>query len=574
MKWLKDYRIILVGVVAAMVLGGGNARADFTFGEATTTPWPPTNTIGDERIRFSTDELTFYLSSDRADGYGGDDLYVCTRSTTDDPWSEPENLGPIVNSSSNEFNTVITSDGLELYFCSDRPGGYGSNDIWMTKRDTKDSPWSQPAPLDPPTNGSTNAWALQSISSDDLEMFFVSGNIPGGYGGQDIWSVKRVTRDAPWGAPVNAGQNVNSDDWDNAPVLLPDDLTLIFSSARLGGFSTMSSWNFDLWMAKRETKDSPWGLAINLGPEVNTEYSEMSRWISADMRMLYFTYRSWEGIRPGGNVGDKWQAPIIPIIDFDGDRNVDALDSSIMINHWGEDYPLCDIGPMPFGDGVVDVQDLIVLNKYLFEDYPLIAYWMLDETEGSIAYDTYGNHDGAVNGNPSWLPTDGMKGGSLMLDGIDDYVETPFILDPSKGSFSVFAWVYCWMPGQVIISQSGESDVTWLGIDSSGNLMTELVPPRASWVNPRPLVSESVITDTQWHHVGLVWDGSYRALYVDGIEVAKDNNAQNPLDSSEGGLYIGASKDLSVGTLLSGFVDDVRIYKQALNPEEIAALAQ
>jgi hypothetical protein len=49
---------------------------------------------------------------------------------------------------------------------------------------------------------------------------------------------------------------------------------------------------------------------------------------------------------------------------------------------------------------------------------------------------------------------------------------------------------------------------------------------------------------------------------------------QNPLNSSEGGLYIGASKDLSVGTLFSGFVDDVRIYNQALTAEEIAALVQ
>ena len=243
----------------------------------------------------------------------------------------------------------------------------------------------------------------------------------------------------------------------------------------------------------------------------------------------------------------------------------------IMVDHWGEYYPLCDIGPTPLGDGIVDIQDMIVLAEHL---YRLTAHWKLDETEGNIAYDSVGDYDGAVNGNPFWQPAGGVIDGSLMLDGIDDYIETPFILDPSKESFSVFAWVYSWMPGQVIISQTGESGGTWLGTDSSGNLMSGLIPPRAGWVNPQPLESESVITDIQWHHVGFVWDGSYRALYMDGIEVAKDNNAQNPLNSAEGGLYIGASNDLGAGTLFSGFIDDVRIYKQALTTEEIAALAQ
>ncbi len=67
---------------------------------------------------------------------------------------------------------------------------------------------------------------------------------------------------------------------------------------------------------------------------------------------------------------DIWQAPIIPIVDFNGDGIVDATDVCIMIDHWGEDYPMCDIGPTPFGDGIVDVQDLIVLAEYLFEEFP------------------------------------------------------------------------------------------------------------------------------------------------------------------------------------------------------------
>jgi hypothetical protein len=62
---------------------------------------------------------------------------------------------------------------------------------------------------------------------------------------------------------------------------------------------------------------------------------------------------------------------------------------------------------------------------------------------------------------------------------------------------------------------------------------------------------------------------------VDGIEVAKDTNAlTQALMSSDGGLYLGAGKDLDVASFFSGLIDDVRVYNQALNAEDIAALAQ
>ena len=60
---------------------------------------------------------------------------------------------------------------------------------------------------------------------------------------------------------------------------------------------------------------------------------------------------------------------------------------------------------------------------------------------------------------------------------------------------------------------------------------------------------------------------------MDGIEVAKDTAAQNPLKSATGGLHIGADKTLGAGTFFSGLIDDIRIYDKALTTEEIEALA-
>jgi hypothetical protein len=269
------------------------------------------------------------------------------------------------------------------------------------------------------------------------------------------------------------------------------------------------------------------------------------------------------------------------VVDFNGDGIVDSVDMCIVIDHWGENYPLCDIGPTPFGDGIVDVQDLIVVAEHLFEEVlpvGLISYWKLDEAEGGIAEDTVGDNDGIVYGDAFWQPEGGVKGGALQLDGIDDYISTDFVLNPVDGPFSVFAWVNSSVPGSVVVSQLdgiGSSGETWLGTEpASGKLMTSLVAPPVGRFVPKPLVSESVITDGQWHNVGFVCDGTQRSLYVDGIEAAEDANAQAALKPATGGLYIGAGKNLEAGTFFSGMIDDVRIYNVALSAEQIAALAQ
>jgi len=104
-------------------------------------------------------------------------------------------------------------------------------------------------------------------------------------------------------------------------------------------------------------------VPVNLGAEVNSSAHAFAPRVSVDGSTLYFgTYDA--------NTWDNWQAPITPIVDFNGDGIVDAADMCIIVDHWGTDEPSCDIGPMPWGDGIVDVQDLIVLAEHLFEEIP------------------------------------------------------------------------------------------------------------------------------------------------------------------------------------------------------------
>ena len=255
-----------------------------------------------------------------------------------------------------------------------------------------------------------------------------------------------------------------------------------------------------------------------------------------------------------------------PNPDFNDDGIVDSADICILVEHWQMDYPLCDISPPPFGDGIVDVQDLIAVAEHLFEEIlpsELIAYWKLDEAEGIIAYDSAGIDDAVVVGGTEWQPSGGQINGALLLDGVDGYVVTGQVLNPADGPFSVFAWVNGGAPGQVILSQL--NGVNWLGVDpDSGCLMTELIPPAVGRFTPQPLKSEYIITDGQWHRVGFVWDGINRVLYVDDIIVAED--VQDGLADSPGALNIGCGSNPSAETYFSGLIDDVRIYNRVVSP--------
>ncbi|MFC1793492.1 LamG domain-containing protein [Planctomycetota bacterium] len=176
-----------------------------------------------------------------------------------------------------------------------------------------------------------------------------------------------------------------------------------------------------------------------------------------------------------------------------------------------------------------------------------------------FAADSVGDNDAIVLGGIEWQPTGGQINGALQLDGVSGYAIAGAVLNPADGLFSIFAWIKGGAPGQVVVSQQSASN--WLTTDAVGKLMTEL---KSSDPLAEPLVSETVITDGQWHRIGLVWDDSHRILYVDSIIVAEDT--QDSLEGSENGLNIGAGNKTQPGTFFSGLIDDVRIYNHVENP--------
>ncbi len=366
MKWLNGYRmrLVLIGFLAAIMLSGhGRAKADFTFGTPTNLgPMVNSSSSSDLVPSISSDDLQLYFVSTRPGGSGAEDLWVTTRPSISEPWGDPENLGPVVNSSFKDSGPSLSADGLELYFHSTRTGGLGGNDIWLSKRATKDDPWSEPVNLGPPINSDKDE-ATPCPSADGLELYLIFGKVETPE--MSIAVSKRDTKDSLWGEPVSLGSVINSVSCQVTPRISSDGLLLLFSdswlcSSRPGGFG-----DTDIWLTRRATKDGDWGTPVNLGPLVNTAFAEEHAMISADGSMLYYDSYLFDAA-----MEELWQAPIIPIVDLNGDGIVDSADMCIIVDHWGTDEPLCDIGPMPWGDGIVDVQDLIVLAEHLFEEFP------------------------------------------------------------------------------------------------------------------------------------------------------------------------------------------------------------
>ncbi|OHB75409.1 MAG: hypothetical protein A2Z25_02830 [Planctomycetes bacterium RBG_16_55_9] len=354
---------------------------------------------------------------------------------------------------------------------------------------------------------------------------------------------------------------VNSPASESLGCISPDGRALFFSEGLNlplcpGGFG-----GSDMWVTTQAGINDPWGIPLNLGPTVNTSSLDGFPRISPDGSTLYFGSERPGGY--GGTWGDAYQAPIIEIVDFNGDGIVDSADMCIMVDCWGTDKKLCDIGPMPWGDGVVDVQDLIILSEHLFEevnDPTLIAHWPLDEAQGGIAYNNATDCDGTLMGDPVWQSEGGVVDGALQLDGVDDYVVIGEAPKTDVSGYSVLAWIKGGAPGQVVLSQMGKAN--WLGTDpSEGFLMTELT---VAGRNSYSLGSEAVITDGNWHRIAFVWDGSCRRLYVDGVIAAED--VQDNLDISSNSLYFGTGKTMQPGSFWAGLIDDVRIYNRAVSP--------
>jgi hypothetical protein len=167
-----------------------------------------------------------YLTLDRAGGFGLHDLWVLPREG--DGWGDPVNLGDVINTADYDISCALSADGAKLYFASTRPDGYGDFDLYVAERDGGD--WGAPVNVGPPVN--TEHKEVTPFIVADGNWLFFSSDRPGGSGGGDLWVSENVG--GAWQEPVNLGPTVNSVTDDRYPSL-PDTMDRLFFAALVGG---------------------------------------------------------------------------------------------------------------------------------------------------------------------------------------------------------------------------------------------------------------------------------------------------------------------------------------------------
>jgi Tol biopolymer transport system component len=235
----------------------------------------------------SKDDLSLYFTSTRPNPFGGEDLWVSQRPSSDTPWGPPVNLGSVINSPSNDRSPALSRDGHYLFFASDRPGGAGGIDLWVSWRANThdDFAWEAPVNLASVNSPATDA-GPSFFENDDAgipQLYMASNRL----GNLDIWV--SVLTGGWWATPVLVGE-LNTPQNDLFPSIRHDGLEVIISSNRAGTIG-----NTDLWVSTREKVQDPWSAPVNLGEVVNSSSADNAPFLSSDRQTLYFS-----STRPGG----------------------------------------------------------------------------------------------------------------------------------------------------------------------------------------------------------------------------------------------------------------------------------
>lgn len=228
----------------------------------------------------TADEQTLVFTRNQRSQSGDyqEDFYV-SEASEDGGWTYARNFGEPINTSDNEGAQTITADGQQLFFIGcNRKAGKGSCDIYQAFRNG--SKWGMPQNLGGPVN--TSKWESQpSVSADGKTLYFVS-NRRGGSGGMDIW-VTHLAPNNKWTDPRNLGDVINTPFSEETPFIHPDGKTLYFTSNGHVGMGEK-----DIYVTRMDA-DGNWSEPKNLGYPINTWNDEQGLFVAASGENAYFS---------------------------------------------------------------------------------------------------------------------------------------------------------------------------------------------------------------------------------------------------------------------------------------------
>jgi hypothetical protein len=236
----------------------------------------------------SPDGRTFYMASNRPGGLGALDIWVSTRAGEGEPWGEPVNVGAPVNSTADDFCPTIARDGHTLYFVSRRTAGVqgvdwcGAGDIYVSRL-RGDGGFDEPQNLGCDVNSSADEFSPFPVNERASgPVLYFSSTRPGLGAGGDLY-VSESHGGIFAAATLVPGVNGPTDD--AQPNVRRDGLELFFYSNRPADGAQGGN---DLYVSTRASVSDPWSAPVNLGAYVNSAASETRPSLSWDGTTLYF----------------------------------------------------------------------------------------------------------------------------------------------------------------------------------------------------------------------------------------------------------------------------------------------
>ena len=176
----------------------------------------------------------------RPDSYGGCDLYISYKNK--EGWSAAKNLGNRINSDQWESQPCLSPDKRELYFASRKPGGLGGSDLYVSRLQDNGQ-WSDPENLGPGINSAADE-QCPFIHADNQTLYFTSSYWPG-YGDDDLFMVRKVA-EGKWSAPKNLGYPINTIDREGTLFITADGKTAYYASERKDSYGGLDLYSFEL----------------------------------------------------------------------------------------------------------------------------------------------------------------------------------------------------------------------------------------------------------------------------------------------------------------------------------------
>ncbi|TXT29149.1 MAG: OmpA/MotB domain-containing protein [Chitinophagaceae bacterium] len=173
-------------------------------------------------------------------GYGNFDLYISYY--TPQGWSEPQNLGSSINTEFWESSPALSPDKRVLYFSSNRPGGFGGSDLYVSYRQPNGK-WSAAQNMGPQINSAGDDQA-PFIHADNQTLYYTSDGLTG-YGGSDLFLLRKNSK-GEWGLPENLGYPINTIENEGSLAVSADGLTAYYASDRSDTRGELDLYKFEM----------------------------------------------------------------------------------------------------------------------------------------------------------------------------------------------------------------------------------------------------------------------------------------------------------------------------------------